>query len=131
MLQLSLKFRTGAFLAAFAALISAGCRGGDIDREYGVRTGGVASRGKQVITEKGCGSCHTIPGIQDARGLVGPPLFFFARRTYVAGHLPNNTENLVRWVRSPQSVDPLTAMPNLGLSYQQARDVAAYLYTIY
>lgn len=124
-------FARGIFAClAAAALFSAGCTGGDMDREYGVATGGSAPRGRQVIAEKDCGSCHTIPGIEDARGVVGPPLYFFARRTYVAGHLPNDTENLVRWVRSPQSVDPATAMPNLGLSDQQARDVAAYLYTI-
>jgi cytochrome c1 len=119
--------RVSVFLAA---LVIAGCTGGDIDREYGVATGGYAPRGKKVITEKSCGSCHTIPGIRGARGVVGPPLYFFARRTYVAGHLPNDTENLIRWVRSPQSIDPATAMPDLGLSDQQARDVAAYLYTL-
>lgn len=124
MLQPSL---IAALIAAFTLIA---CTGGNTDREYGIATGGSAPRGKQVISEKGCGSCHTIPGIQAARGVVGPPLYFFARRTYVAGHLPNDTENLVKWVRSPQSVDPVTAMPNLGLSDQQARDVAAYLYTL-
>jgi cytochrome c1 len=55
---------------------------------------------------------------------------YFSRRTYIAGELPNKPENLVRWVTSPQSVEPHTAMPNLGLTTQQARDVAAYLYTL-
>lgn len=55
---------------------------------------------------------------------------FFSRRTYIAGELPNQPENLVRWVSSPESVEPHTAMPNLGLNQQQARDVAAYLYTL-
>lgn len=127
MLQLPLTARLGLLAAV---LTTAGCTGGNIDREYGVATGGNAPRGKQVIAEKSCGSCHTIPGIRGARGMVGPPLYFFSRRTYVAGHLPNNTESLVRWVRSPQSVDPATAMPNLGLTDQQARDVAAFLYTL-
>lgn len=61
---------------------------------------------------------------------MGPPLNFFARRTYIAGELPNTPENLFRWIRSPQSVEPNTAMPNLGLSEEQARDVVAYLYTL-
>jgi cytochrome c1 len=55
---------------------------------------------------------------------------WFSRRTYIAGELPNTAENLVRWVQSPTSVEPKTAMPVLGLSNQQARDVAAYLYTL-
>lgn len=79
---------------------------------------------------KNCGSCHTIPGINGARGQVGPPLMYFSHRTFIAGQLPNKPENLVRWVTSPQSVDPHTAMPNLGLTDQQGRDVAAYLYTL-
>jgi cytochrome c1 len=84
----------------------------------------------QVIGLKNCGSCHTIPGIQGARGAVGPPLYFFSRRTMIAGELPNTPENLVHWIRSPQSVIPGNAMPDLGLTDTQARDVAAYLYTL-
>ena len=105
-----------------------GCRGGQTTRAYRTISGGVPSRGAQVIIDKHCGSCHTIPGIPNAQGLVGPPLFFFSRRTYIAGELPNTPENLVKWISSPQSVEPKTAMPELGVSQQQARDIAAYLY---
>lgn len=107
-----------------------GCYGGKTERAYPVYTGGHAERGVHVIAIKGCGSCHTIPGIREARGLVGPPLTLFSRRSFIAGELPNTPENLVRWVRGPQTVEPKTAMPNLGLSEQEARDVAAYLYTL-
>ncbi len=112
------------------ASLLASCTGGRTPRAYEVLTGGTSARGREVIALKNCGSCHTIPGINGARGLVGPPLMSFSRRTYIAGELPNKPENLVRWVTSPQSVEPHTAMPNLGLSVQQARDVAAYLYTL-
>jgi cytochrome c len=91
--------------------------------------GGDAGRGKIIIAREGCGSCHEIPGVPDAHGLVGPPLHHFARRTMVAGLLPNTPDNLVRWLRTPQAVTPGNAMPNTGLSDAQARDVAAYLYT--
>jgi cytochrome c len=120
----------GVILLAAAALLLSGCYGGRTERARAVVTGGAAARGREVILAKNCGSCHTIPGIRGARGLVGPPLMFFGRRTYIAGELPNGPDNLVRWVRSPQSVEPGTAMPDLGLSEQQARDVAAYLYTL-
>lgn len=120
----------GLWVALLAALASTACTGGRTSRAYSPLTGGVASRGEHVISMKHCGSCHTIPGIQGAQGLVGPPLVYFSRRTYIAGELPNNPENLVHWIRQPQSVEPTTAMPNLGLSEQQARDVAAYLYTL-
>jgi cytochrome c1 len=62
--------------------------------------------------------------------VVAPPLDAFARRTFIAGILPNTPANLVRWVVDPQAVDPRTAMPKLGLTQAQAQDVAAYLYTL-
>ncbi len=87
-------------------------------------------QGRRLIEHFHCGACHLIPGVPHARGMVGPPLIDFGRRSYVAGVLPNTPPNLERWLRSPPKVDPLTAMPALGLSRQQARDVAAYLYTL-
>ncbi len=124
-------YRKGVLRVALAVcFVLAACTGSKIERAYTPSTGGAAERGERVIREKNCGSCHTIPGVRGAEGLVGPPLMFFARRTYIAGELPNTPENLVRWVRGPQTVEPNTAMPNLGLSEQQARDVVAYLYTL-
>ncbi len=122
-------------LSGFAVLIviaagSTACTGGKVTRAYTIAVNGNAAHGKQLIQSYGCGACHTIPGIRTARGLVGPPLMFFARRTMIAGELPNSPENLVRWIEDPAAVEPKTAMPNLGLSSEQAHDVAAYLYTL-
>jgi cytochrome c1 len=50
-----------------------------------------------------------------------------ASRGFIAGVLPNSPENMVRWLRQPQSVDPRSAMPDLGVSERDARDIAAYL----
>jgi cytochrome c len=116
-------------LAVFAAL-STGCTGGTVVNGYSTYTGGNIHAGKALLQAYGCGSCHVIPGVPGARGLVGPPLLFWARRTYIAGELPNTPDNLVKWIEAPPSVEPGTAMPTLGVSEQQARDMAAYLYTI-
>ena len=86
--------------------------------------------GKSLTSSYGCGSCHVIPGIRTARGLVGPPLLFYSRRTIIAGELPNSPDNLVRWIENPPAIEPGTAMPNLGVSEKNARDIAAYLYTL-
>ena len=122
----------GKFLLVVAITIIplGGCRGGNTEPAYIVATGGSAYSGKQIIHQYGCGSCHTIPGVRGARGMVGPPLISFGRRTYIAGHVPNSPDNLVRWIMGPQSIDAGTAMPTLGLTEQQARDIAAYLYTL-
>ncbi|HET9100187.1 MAG TPA: c-type cytochrome [Acidobacteriaceae bacterium] len=118
------------FLLAATCVIAVGCTGGQTLPTYTVSVGGNAMHGRRVIESKGCGSCHTIPGIHNANGVVGPPLMFFSRRTMIAGELPNSPENLVRWLKNPPSVEPGTDMPDLGLTDQQANDVAAYLYTL-
>src|SRR5690625_5284570 len=87
-------------------------------------------RGIVVIRGIVCGRCHTIPGIHGADGLVGPPLDHWAKRSFIAGRLPNTPENLVQWIQDTHAIDPESAMPTLGLAEQQARDVAAYLYTL-
>lgn len=111
-------------------LLSTSCRGGRYTPAAQIVPGGSPQAGAQLIASYRCGACHMIPGIKGAEGLVGPPLTLFARRTYIAGELPNTPSNLIRWIRDPPSVEPATAMPALGLSEQQARDVAAYLYTL-
>ena len=93
-----------------------------------VVAGGSAERGAIAIKRYGCAACHTIPGIETAQGLVGPPLNGVAQRVYIAGVLPNQSENLVKWIMDPPAVDPKTAMPMLGISERDARDMAEYLY---
>jgi cytochrome c len=89
---------------------------------------GDPARGETAIRQYGCASCHTIAGIRGSRATVGPPLEDYAQRVYVAGVLPNNADNLIRWITDPPGVDPLTAMPNLGVSEATARDIASFLY---
>jgi len=126
-----MKLRRSMVAVLGFGLASLSCEGGRTPgRTYAIHTGGDASEGARVIVAKGCGSCHTNPGIRQAQGVVGPPLLFFSRRTMIAGEMPNTPENLLRWIRAPQLIEPNTAMPNLSVSEQQARDVAAYLYTL-
>lgn len=121
--------RRFGLLLAGAALLGACNRHPNADPRQ-VVAGGDEARGKEQIVAFGCGSCHTIPGVRQAKGLVGPPLTQFARRTYIAGEVPNTARFLVQWISVPQSIEPGTAMPNLGVSDGQARDIAAYLYTL-
>jgi len=107
--------------------ISAGCSLLGRSRPIVVE-GGDSQRGKDTIGRYGCGSCHTIQGISGARGRVGPPLTGIGERAVVGGVLPNNPENMIRWIQNPHAVDDKAAMPNLGISRREAADIASYLY---
>jgi cytochrome c len=112
-------------------LVCAACLAGCIRRPAPparANFGGDPARGAVLVGRYSCGSCHEIAGIEGANGQVGPPLSSFSRRTMIAGMLPNTPKNLVHWLRSPQAVVAGNAMPDVGLTDAQARDVAAYLY---
>ena len=111
------------------ALAAAGC-GGPPKTGPEAQHVGDPSRGAALIRYYGCGACHTVPGLSGADGLVGPPLTHFAQRGYVAGMLRNTPDNLVRWIRYPQTIVPGNAMPSLGIDNRDAHDIVAYLYTI-
>jgi cytochrome c1 len=89
-----------------------------------------AERGREAIRAHGCGACHTIPGIRHATGRVGPKLEDFVHQMYIAGVLPNTPENLSAWLQDPQTINPLTAMPDLQVTEQEAQDMAAYIYSV-
>ena len=120
-----------AVVVAVAILLGAGACGQSPSAEPPPQVpGGNAAVGAELITQFGCGSCHIIPGIDGAGGLVGPPLIHFGRRKIIAGQLSNTADNLIRWIMDPQSVEPGTAMPDLQVTERQARDIAAYLFEL-
>lgn len=123
---------SGFVIAAACCLAAAvcGCTGRRSIHPQTAAVAGYPQHGRQLIERYKCGQCHTIPGVPHARGVFGPPLNFMGQRTMLAGNFPNTETNLIRWIRSPQSMKPGTAMPALGLDERQARDVAAYLETL-
>ncbi|MCD6680578.1 MAG: c-type cytochrome [Burkholderiaceae bacterium] len=88
------------------------------------------ANGRLLLQQFGCGDCHTIPGVANARGNVGPPLTHVARRVYLAGRVPNRRETMEQWIQDPKRFDPLTEMPDLQVGEAHARDMVAYLYTL-
>jgi len=92
-------------------------------------TGGDIARAPGLIRRYGCAGCHTIPGIPGGDGKVGGPLKDIRQRVYVGGVVTNSPDNLIRWIVSPQTFSPRTAMPATGITEAEARDVAAYLYS--
>jgi mono/diheme cytochrome c family protein len=87
-------------------------------------------RGRQALHQYACSACHTIPGVTSSKPQVGPPLEGIAGRQLIAGTLANTPDNLVLWLMRTQTVKPGTAMPQLDVAPQDARDIAAYLGTL-
>jgi cytochrome c2 len=122
-------------LGTIALVLIAGC--GDTRLPLSPRTqaqqlaGADMERGRQLINHYGCVACHTIPGIRGSPPGVGPPLANVALRAYIGGVLPNTPDNLVRWLLDPPAIAPRTAMPNVGMNNEEAKDIAAYLLTLH
>ena len=121
--------RAGALTATLGAALIAASTAGCRRAEANPVPGGDPARGAQSFVAMGCASCHTVHGARGPHGRVGPELTGIAAQSYIAGVLPNTPENMVRWIMDPQGVEPRTAMPNLHVTEQAARDLAAYLYT--
>jgi cytochrome c len=113
--------------AAIVALVAACTESGT--RNAAAQRVGNASRGKAAAERYGCNACHAIGELEAPTVAAAPPVTDFAERVYIAGTLPNTPENLVRWIRFPREVKPQTAMPDLAVSAEDARDIAAYLYS--
>ena len=122
-------FERRMLLAAAVTLLTA-CNQQDETTATQLTQGGDPKRGVAAIQKHGCGGCHTIPGIPDATGMMGPSLAGVAERMYVGGKAPNQPDNLILWITDPQKISPGTAMPDLNVTDNDARDIAAYLYTL-
>lgn len=95
---------------------------------------GDAARGRVLLEEKGCGSCHRMSGVMPlpmtppagltpgeiVRGMKLAPDLALTRDRFVRARL-------VEWIVDPRSVSRGARMPALGLSVEEARDIAAYL----
>jgi cytochrome c len=115
------------------ALLCSGCdrlTDTEVQRAATLTAGGDPRAGRIEIRKYGCNACHTISGVPGARGLIGPPLDGIAKRYYLAGEIPNTPNNLMRWIQHPREVESHTAMPEMGVTEQDSRDIAAYLYTL-
>ena len=92
--------------------------------------GGDPNRGKAAIDRYGCNACHNIPGIPGPKGMVGPSLEHIASRARIGGKFANNPEMMIKWLQNPPAFDPQSAMPSLGVTEADSRDITAYLYTL-
>ena len=101
-----------------------------ISRQSSPVRAGDPARGVAAMQQYACTTCHLIPGMVGANAHVGPPLSGIGDRKYLGGLLPNSPENMVKWIRHPREISPQSLMPDLGVTEQHARDMAAYLMTL-
>jgi mono/diheme cytochrome c family protein len=106
------------------------CGQGSMDARPTVIVPVDVERGRHALHQYACSACHTIPGVTSSNPLVGPPLAGIGSRQLIAGTLPNNPDNLALWLLRTQTVKPGTAMPEMGVTPQDARDMAGYLATL-
>jgi cytochrome c1 len=91
---------------------------------------GDPENGRRLFTAAGCAGCHTLPSVSAATGVSGPVLANVVLRPTLAGEaIAMTPENMARWLLDPSALKPGTAMPSVGLTDQQARDITAFLYS--
>lgn len=124
------RFHRAGFRVATAAalMLMAGCKPPPDERHQMPEAS--AARGRETIARAGCTSCHTVPGIRWPQGQVGPSLHGFAASNLISGRLPNRPDILAAYVANAPAVLPGTTMPAMPINREEARDVAAYLYTL-
>ncbi|MDO8388783.1 MAG: c-type cytochrome [Polaromonas sp.] len=116
-----------ALLLGVAGLAACGPGDGEPAPPLKPAARGDADAGLRLLTQYQCGSCHVIPGVSAARGINGPTLQAFGKRSYIAGRVPNFPDALASWIVAPTALVPDTRMPSMGVSPDEARHMAAYL----
>ena len=85
------------------------------------------NRGPELITQYGCTTCHSIPGVE-GHGAIGPDLAGVGSRPKISNDKVANTpENLARFIREPASLNPSSSMPALNIPDADAKEIAEYL----
>lgn len=88
---------------------------------------GQAAEGETIFMTGACMGCHAVNGTM-AMGGLGPNLTHFASRgTFAGSSLENTPETVAQWLTNPQALKPGNSMPNLHLTQDQVRTLAAYL----
>lgn len=93
-------------------------------------TGGEIQRGRELARTHGCVVCHSIPGISSVGNGYGPDLDGFPDNRLIAGSLENTPENLLAFLMAPGDMVPGTSMPSVGITEDEARDIASWLYSL-
>ena len=86
--------------------------------------------GRTMFLSQSCVNCHQVRGTLAQGGYAPDITHLMTRQTLAAGMIPNNLENLRRWVDNPTSIKPGCLMPAFGLSEHDRGLIVGYLSTL-
>ena len=117
------------FVSLFALLFISSCQMKQEDSLDVMPDSNQIERGRRLTFSYGCAVCHTIRGVRDYPGNIGPSLVDWGKQKYIAGAVPNRMSQLILWLKNPQSIQTNSAMPNLNMTEEEASDIAVFLYS--
>ncbi len=86
--------------------------------------------GRALFISMACTGCHTIQGMPEAQGKVGPELTHQASNSLIVDVLPNTEENLKKYLKDPAGVKPGALMPNQYMTDSEIDALVAFLRTL-
>jgi cytochrome c1 len=92
---------------------------------------GDPNAGRTLFMARGCGGCHSLNALPQANGVAGPRLDNTVVRPTISGtDVPTTPANLAQWIANPASLKPGSDMPASGVTPDEARDLASFLYSL-
>jgi cytochrome c oxidase subunit II len=86
--------------------------------------------GQTAFLAESCVNCHRVRGTS-ARGSYAPDLtHLMSRQTLASGLVPNDPENLRRWILNPQQIKTGCLMPAFGLQAERREAIVDYLLSL-
>jgi len=122
--------QAGLILCCALLLMAAACKKDVRQAASEMTGGGDPDAGKATLARRNCNACHKIPGVESSRATGGPSLEHWTQHQLIAKRYPNTPENLMHWIQDPRAMVDTTYMPSMGVQEKEARDIAAYLYTL-
>jgi cytochrome c2 len=95
-------------------------------KPFATHKSGNLERGKELIKEVGCMSCHGVEGYEQESRAIGANA-----APYLSGTGSKvNKDWLVSWLLKPSHYNPKTIMPSFRLTKSEADDIATYLLSL-
>lgn len=94
-------------------------------------TEGLAAEGARIFANSPCIGCHTVQGVENAVGRLGPNLTHYGSRSTFAGSTFRNIPAYLRpWLDNPPRMKPGARMPDYGLSREEIEALVAYMMSL-